>query len=218
MSKVLETEDWLALPAPEVAEDHAMIPAPMQIAAAPLPDELGARNAVFKAHWETLTPRQQLFLQALNGSNFNVSRTLRKWRASGDNLHYKTVYNWQTEKPAFAFCRQVLMSIAREIVADPARMLLRLDEIAEGALVPKPILFKGLATGYKEQNFTAALKATELQMRHGRLLGDEKETGFGGRNINLSVQVVMPGGELKDVVAKGVTIDAPVIEIAGSES
>lgn len=153
-------------------------------------------------------------LQALQLNYFNVRKTLQSLELTGDSVDAGSYYRWIRTNDDFAYVLLALKQQARDAL-DPERMLLRVAEIAEGALEEKDVFFKGARTGEKRVDYTAALKATELQMRHKKLLNeaDESKSGFGGRNITLAVQVVLANGEVRDLVRKGVMIDAPVIEV-----
>lgn len=200
--------DWLDVPETASVTDSpvAIIPA--------IPDTLAAQNAKIVSVWAALTPQQRTIIQSLQLHNFNVVEALRAISMTPFKLDKTTYYRWLRRDDDFASAVHLLkMQAVAEI--DSHRPLLRLNEIAEDALELKDVFFKGEPTGEKRRDYAAALKATELQMKNKKLLGDtEDKGGFGGRNITLSVQVVMPGGELKDARrAEGVVIDAPVIEV-----
>lgn len=171
------------------------------------------RDAKFVASYDALSPKQRTILQSLQLYNFNRAKVLKILAATSDSVDKATYYRWVREDEDFKFVLSVMKAQALEAI-DPARTLLRLDEIAEDALRPKDVYFQGAPTGEKRKDYTASLKATELQMKNQKLLSTEDEKpGFGGRHIQLAIQVVMPGGELKDVKRTGVTIDMPVIEL-----
>lgn len=171
------------------------------------------RDAKIVTLFRSLSDRQKTVLRTLQLYNFNVSKTLKILATVGDGVEKTSYHRWVRQDKNFAFVLKAMKAKALEAI-DPARTLLRLDEIAEDALRPKDVFFKGAPTGEKRKDYTASLKATELQMKNQKLLASEDEKpGFGGRQISLSVQVVMPGGELKDVKRTGVVIDMPVIEL-----
>lgn len=186
---------------------------PSQVVVA-VPETIAARDARLVSVWPALSAKQRTVLQALQHNYFNVRKTLQSLAATSDAVDKKTYWRWKTNNQNFAYALLVLKTQARESL-DPERMLLRTAEIAEDALEPKDVYFKGAPTGEKRADYTAALKATEMQMKHKKLLGNDEEEkkGFGGRNITLAVQVVLAGGEVKDITRKGITIDAPVIEV-----
>lgn len=197
--------DWLDRP-----EVPPVTDSPVAIVA----DPLAERDARLVSLLPCLTPKQQAILQSLRHYKFNIAKTLRILETSGDSVDAGSYYRWLRTDPNFKFAVETLKAQALEAI-DPSRTLLRLDEIAEEALRPKAVYFKGAPTGEKRKDYAASLKATELQMKQQKLLGEEKETGgFGGRTINLTVQVVMPNGELRDAKrAGGVVIDMPAIEV-----
>lgn len=178
-----------------------------------VPETPALRNAKFIEVWGTLTQKQQNMLRGLQERSFNVARTLRELHATGAGCAPHTYYRWVNQDESFQFALKVLKIAAREYVLDKDRIHLRLDEIAEGALEPVETMFKGLPTGVYEKNYAASLKATELQMKAGRMLGDDKQDAFGGRAITLAVQVVLPSGEVREASRHGVVIDVPVIEV-----
>lgn len=220
--------DWLALAAPAPLDNDAWLDAGVVQAdatalteansSAPvpgtdvvMPETSALRNAKFIEVWGTLTSKQHAVLRALQERSFNVARTLRDLGPLGCVPH--TYYRWTNNDESFAFALKVLKIAARERVMDQDRIHLRLDEIAEGALEPKETMFKGGPTGIYEKNYAASLKATELQMKAGKMLGEEKQDAFGGRAITLAVQVVLPSGEVREATRQGVVIDVPVIEV-----
>lgn len=199
----MSDSDWLGEP-----ED--VVP-PMALVVA-TPDTLAAQNVAFASAWGTLSDKQQMVIRALRLYNFNISKTLRELVTTGDSVHLRTFYSWKSQE-AFAFALKAVKAAARAEILDADRIHLRLDEIAEGAIDGTPILFQGQPTGFYEKNYTAALKATELQMKATKMLGEEKESGFNGRNITLAVQVVMPSGETRTLAPRGVVIDVPAQDV-----
>lgn len=196
--------DWLNPTAP-ADSPLAVIPV--------VPETAAARDAKLVAVFSALTPKQRTLLQALQLNYFNFNKTNKLLAATSDHVDRKTYYMWRRNDNAFAYALMILKAQAVEAL-DTNRTLLRVAEIAEDALDPKPVYFKGEPTGEMRTDYTAALKATELQMRNKKLLGEDKEAGgFGGRQITLAVQIVMPTGEVKEATRKGVIIDVPVIEL-----
>lgn len=195
--------DWLDQPAEATDSPVAVRPNVPMIEA--------EQDAKLVASYAALSLQQQMLLQALQDNYFNFAKANA---ALPTKIDRKTYWRWRNNDNEFAYAVMILKARAVEAI-DSHRPLLRIAEIAEDALEPKDVYFKGEPTGEQRPDYTAALRATELQMRHKKQLGnaDEEKGGFGGRNITLAVQVIMPGGELKDVTRKGVTIDVPVVEI-----
>lgn len=173
-----------------------------------LPDDVATRNVLVETAWAGLRGKQQQYLQALRFHSFNKAATLRALEHSGDSVNRATIHRWTQEDEDFKLVLLAMKAVAREEVVDPDSLLLQANHIAEEALKPKPILHKGEATGFFEQNLGDALRATELVMKTQKMLGnDQEEKVFGGRSLTLVVQVVQPDGALKDVTPTGVVID-----------
>lgn len=201
------SSDWLDQP--ESTTDSPVAVRPN------VPETIEARDAKLVASYAALTPKQQTLLQALQDHYFNFAKANASLKAISADVDKKTYWRWKTQNQDFAYALLALKAQAVEAL-DNHRTILRVAEVAEDALTPRDVYFKGIPTGEQRPDYTAALKATELQMRHKKLLNEgEKETGgFGGRNINLTVQVVLPSGELRDIKrAEGVVIDVPEIEV-----
>jgi len=192
--------DWLNPPA---AEAKALVPV----------DPMAERDAKLVTVFAALSPKQQTVLQTLQLNYFNLSKTLRILKASGDAVDPATYYRWGRQDPDFKFALQTMKAQARDDI-DPERVLLRVQEIAEDALRPKEVYFKGAPTGEKRKDYAASLKASELQMKQKKLLGEEKDSVFGGRTINFNVQIVQSDGTLKAAERRtGLVIDMPVVEL-----
>lgn len=173
-----------------------------------LPENAAERNEMVEAAWKGLRGKQQQYLQALRFHSFNQAATLRALELSGDSVNRGTIHRWTHEDADFKLVLNAMKAIAREEVVDPDQLLLQANHIAEQALAPKPILHKGEPTGFYEQNLDTALRATELTMKTQKMLGaDQEDKVFGGRSIQLVVQVVQGDGTLKDVTPAGVVVD-----------
>lgn len=193
--------DWLG-----AHEERSLVPRVVSPIA--VPAEAGERNALLEKAWQGLRGKQQTYLDALRRHGFNKAATLRALEITGDAPHRLTVYKWTNEDQDFMFVLKVMKSIARDEVVDPDKLLLRADDIAEQALTPKPILYKGEPTGYYENQPDVALRANEQLMKTQRMLGGEQEEKtFGGRSLTLVVQVVQSDGTLKDVTPSGVLVN-----------
>lgn len=182
---------------------------PLMLAKPLLPSDLAERNAMLEKAWNGLKGTQQGYLLALRQNHYSLPKTLRSMKKSGNAPDRVTVARWTAGNADFAFVLRVMKSVARDEVIDPDRLLLRADQIAEDALEPKPILYKGKRTGFYENQLDTALRANEQLMKTQKMLNNDEPAGRFAEGPALIIQVVQPDGGLVNVLPKGVTIDLP---------
>lgn len=159
------------------------------------------------------TERQKLYLRALVQYEFNSALAIKAMRATGDRLDRSTVERWLRTNEVFIRTYHAIKADARAQVVDKDKLIMNAEAIRVLALKPKPILFKGQDTGFKEQNLDTALRANELLMKTQKMLGNDQETQTTGTGPALIIQIVQGENKVVDV-SSGVTIDLPSPEDA----
>lgn len=151
-----------------------------------LPADPKRQSEQLVACWARLLPIQQLFLSLLKQNHLNVRKTVRAIEASGRRFSRSTERQWRTEDD-YGFVLKTITAVSVGDVIKKERLLLRADEIAEEALEPKPILHKGLPTGFYENQPDTALRANEQLMKATGLLRDaQQSTRVTVRLVNLA--------------------------------
>lgn len=174
------------------AQETAVVP--VVKADTELPVDAKKQSQLLTECWNRLTQQQQVYLKLLKQNGFNVRKTVRKMEGTPDNVSRTTVnFRWAVEDD-FAFVLKVMTTTAVGEVVKKERLLLRADEIAEEALEPKPILHKGLPTGYEENHPDTALRANEQLMKATGLLRDAQQS------TRVTVRLVNLAGPEHDVI------------------
>jgi len=159
-----------------------------------LPVDTKKQSELLMDCWHRLQPRQQVYLKTLKQCGFNVRKTVRTLENTPDAVSRTTVnFRW-SQDDNFAFVLQVMTATAVGDVIKRERLLLRADEIAEEALEPKPILHKGLPTGFYENQPDTALRANEQLMKATGLLRDAQQS------TRVTVRLVNLAGPEHDVI------------------
>lgn len=178
------SEDWLS---PSVRETFpALNLVPRGTSSKEIPAEADARKKLVEEVWSTLTSPQQVFLNTWMHHGFNVRATCRALDGTPEGVSRTTVSRW-TQEENFAFMQKIILAAKREELVSADALQLRADYIADLALEPKPILFKGIPTGYYEQELGVALSANEQLMKaKGMFKTDEQSTRVTVRIVNLA--------------------------------
>lgn len=159
-----------------------------------LPVDAKKQSELLVKSWNVLTQQQQVYLKLLKQNGFNVRKTVRLMEDTPDKVSRTTVnFRWAVEDD-FAFVLKVMTTTAVGDVVKKERLLLRADEIAEEALEPKPILHKGLPTGFFENQPDTALRANEQLMKATGLLRDAQQS------TRVTVRLVNLAGPEHDVI------------------
>lgn len=152
-----------------------------------LPVDAVKQSALLMECWVRLSQQQQVFLKLLKQNGFNVRKTVRVMEGTADAVSRTTVNMRWLQEDDFAFVLKVMTTTAVGDVVKKERLLLRADEIAEEALEPKPILHKGLPTGFYENQPDTALRANEQLMKATGLLREgQQSTRVTVRLVNLA--------------------------------
>lgn len=152
-----------------------------------LPVDPVKQSELLMTAWGHLSQQQQVFLKLLKQNGFNVRKTVRVMEGTPDAVSRTTVNMRWLQDDDFAFVLKVMTTTAVGDVVKKERLLLRADEIAEEALEPKPILHKGLPTGFYENQPDTALRANEQLMKATGLLREgQQSTRVTVRLVNLA--------------------------------
>jgi hypothetical protein len=152
-----------------------------------LPVDPKKQSELLTECWARLEQRQQVYLKTLKQCGWNVRKTVRMLEGTPDAVSRTTVNMRWPDNDDFAFVLKVMTATAVGDVVKRERLLLRADEIAEEALEPKPILHKGLPTGFYENQPDTALRANEQLMKATGLLRDaQQSTRVTVRLVNLA--------------------------------
>lgn len=152
-----------------------------------IPVDVKKQSELLMDCWNSLDEKQKLFLSLLRQNHFNVRKTVRALENTSVRLSRTTVRQWPELSDSYAFVLKVMTSTAVGDVVKKERLLLRADEIAEEALVPTPILHKGLPTGFYENHKDTALRANEQLMKATGLLREgQQSTRVTVRLVNLA--------------------------------
>lgn len=159
-----------------------------------LPVDPKKQSELLMDSWNRLEPRKQVYLKTLKECGFNVRKTIRMLENTPDAVSRTTVnFRW-SQDDNFAFVLKVITATAVGDVIKKERLLLRADEIADEALEPKPILHKGLPTGFYENQPDTALRANEQLMKATGLLRDAQQS------TRVTVRLVNLAGPEHDVI------------------
>lgn len=159
-----------------------------------LPLEAKKQSAILMECWGRLTQQQQVYLKLLKQNGFNVRKTVRKMEGTPDAVSRTTVnFRWAVEDD-FALVLKIITTTAVGDIVKKERLLLRAEEIAEEALEPKPILHKGLPTGFYENQPDTALRANEQLMKATGVLRDAQQS------TRVTVRLVNLAGPEHDVI------------------
>lgn len=191
---------------PKTETELALVP--RVLSSVEIPADVQKRNRLVQRAWDSLTPRQQYFLDAFRRNGFSERGTVRALAGTMHSVALTTVKNWKHNSKDYAFILKVISAIQRDDIIDRDRLLVRADEIAEQALEPKPILYKGRPTGFYENQLDTALRANEQLMKTQKMLGGEQE-GSVQQGPALIIQVIQPqNGNIIDVTP-GVKVALP---------
>lgn len=166
---------------------------PMVKADIELPVDAKKQSELLMECWRRLSQQRQVYLKLLKQNNFNVRKTVRLLEGTPDSVSRSTVQGWAYDDD-FAFVLKVMTTTAVGDVVKKERLLLRADEIAEEALERKPILHKGLPTGFYENHPDTALRANEQLMKATGLLRDAQQS------TRVTVRLVNLAGPEHDVI------------------
>jgi hypothetical protein len=119
-----------------------------------------------------LRHEQRLFLHALLASS-SFTEAHRKLAESGIVLKRETTARW-TRSPIFVNAWRLLeKAYVRNITKDG--VIAKTQAVIEHSMTPKPILYKGKATGFEEVDVGAAIRALELQGKAVGAWADEQQ-------------------------------------------
>lgn len=151
-----------------------------------LPDSPAKTQQLFTKAWSKLTEHQKVWLYAYRDANYSA-------RLAGERLagtpyatpHYQ-VGRWWGADGDFKFCKDVLQHVGYDMVIAKQRLVMRADEIAERAMIPKPILYQGAPTGFYEMEADVALRANEQVAKLAGHLKQGEAPRVRVRFVNLS--------------------------------
>jgi hypothetical protein len=190
--------DWL-----DIDDKVPALPVPVE-----LPVDPASRVALAEQCWAALKDRQRVALTALRDNRMNARRMQRE-----AGIDRRTHRNWMNSDKNYATIVRLWLGVAGSEALDKDRLLARQDDIVEEMLTPKPILFQGHATGFKEINATGASRANETLMKAAGLLKDkELEINVGLIGPSLNIQVVQQDGTVREISNEGVAVqlEAPI--------
>lgn len=163
----------------------------------------------FAAAWRKLAARQKEYLQALMQYEWNAGAAMRALIKTGVKIKKTAPTRWYNTSEIYAFVYDAMKARARAAVVDKDKLVLDAEFIRQQAMKPKPILYKGEATGFFENKPDTALRAVELLMKTQKMLGNDQEQQTQGNGPNLVIQIVQADNKVVEMVS-GVTIDMPV--------
>ena len=166
-----------------------------------VPVDFASRVAMVEDCWSRLPLNRRTFLTAMRQNRFNINKSSRKLGISKAN-HQK----WK-EDPDYATVLQIWRGTAASEALDRDRLLVRQDDIVETLLTPKPVLYQGSDTGFKEVDGSAAARANETLMKAAGLLKDkEVEINVGLVGPSLNIQVVQADNSVREISNDGVAV------------
>lgn len=159
-----------------VDDVRAQAVVPVVRSEAELPVDAKKRSELLMECWGRLTDQKKMFLSMLRENHFNIRKTVRALETTNQSVSRTTVRRWVEEDEDYAFVLNVMTAVEVGDVVKKERLLLRADEIADEALAPKPILFRGVPTGYHENHPDTALRANEQLMKATGLLRESAQS------------------------------------------
>lgn len=238
------TPDWLALPGEEslpIKEQPAeknseplfpialqegvdlkgafAVPVVSETAMVVAKQRVAERNA-FASAWRALTPRQKIYLRALQQTGFSHARALKVLREAVSlepsirgvkpSVQRQTPSRWGRTSEDYKIVLAAMKAEAAVQVISRDDLLLRAHRAAEYAEEEQPILYQGANTGFTERKPDVMLRANEQLMKATKVLGGDESRGpVGGSGPTLLIQVIQKEGGTVDVTPRGVTIDLP---------
>jgi hypothetical protein len=203
------TEDWLAGADSGAASEES--DAPIEVDAPPVPAVQSERNALIAQAWSELTKSQRIWLDWAQRNHFSYAATERAMNRVQNlalvppNRH--TISRWRRQ-PAYKFIEGLMRSGAANEALSKNNVVLTAAQVRDAALTPKPILYQGEDTGFREIQGDIALRANEqLAKIGGHLKQDEAPSGAQGPA--LLVQIIQGEGKVVDVTPRGTVIDLP---------
>ena len=99
-----------------------------------------------------------------------------KWLCeyAGRNYNRVTLYRWRRDDDFATAVRLMQDRVHVQTGLNKARLLNDAEKIKQNALTPRPVLFKGEATGFEEQELGVAMRALEFQ---GKAVGINDNEG-----------------------------------------
>ena len=99
-----------------------------------------------------------------------------KWLCeyAGRNYNRVTLYRWRRDDDFATAVRLMQDRVYEQTGINKARLLNDAEKIKQNALTPRPVLFKGKATGHTEQELGVAMRALEFQ---GKAVGINDNEG-----------------------------------------
>lgn len=99
-----------------------------------------------------------------------------KWLCefAGRNYNRVTLYRWRRDDDFATAVRLMQDRVYDQTGINKARLLNDAEKIKQNALTPRPVLFKGEATGFEEQELGVAMRALEFQ---GKAVGINDNEG-----------------------------------------
>lgn len=202
--------DWLAGTdvVPSAGEESD---APVEVDAPPVPAVQSERNALIAQAWSELTKAQQVWFRWAQKHHFNHSATARAM-ARVQNIALEaptrqTISRWRRQA-AFKFIEGILKAADANEALSKNNVVLTAAQVLEAALTPKPILFKGEDTGFREIQGDIALRANEQLAKIGGHMKQE-DAVIGAQGPALLVQIIQGEGKVVDVAPRGTVIDLP---------
>lgn len=169
MEKVLEKSDldWLDEPPALPVKDKRTVKVAARKPKKRPPELIKAERA--------LTMQQRLYLRWILETN-TLAEADRRMKQAGYPADRSTLWRWRN-KPEFIEALELMRDWQFKAAGfSKNKVLLDAEKIKEMALTPKPVLYKGEATGYDEVDLGAALRAAELQGK-GLGLMDREQHG-----------------------------------------
>lgn len=120
---------------------------------------------------KTLRIPQRLFLKALQANNFNPHLAWAQLRREGFAYQRSTCENWM-QLVAFKNSMDIAMDMQVDFISKN-KVLLDTKAVVEAAMTPRPILFKGIDTGYEEIEGGVALKGLDMLGKYHKLWNEE---------------------------------------------
>lgn len=126
---------------------------------------------------------QRLFLQALEANSYNLAQAHASLQRKGFAYAYGTVSNWRNHI-RFKAALELSMALATDNIT-PNSILLNTQRVVDLALTPKPILYQGQDTGYREYDPSSALTGLKMLGENKKLWSDKTST-----NVILDIELI----------------------------
>ena len=176
------TDDWLTLPAtnPDEAVIEALfdeVSTPDRKAVAPL--DLPPKQGNLVAALRKLSPAQRVYIRAFlegGATKGGAKRVLRDWNKLHVLPNDSTVSRWQNNEKYLTAMSLLRNHYAGLAGLDKDSVLIKVGQVIEDAMTPKPILHEGRPTGFFEYEGNTALRGLEFAGKVNRMIGGEDGT------------------------------------------